>query len=270
LILALALILISSSFGLCFVEAKNVKNLGFIPSTLIWYSKDPFFAGDKIRIYSAVFNNSEYDFTGIVEFYDKGTLIGKSEFSVANGGGIRDVWIDWTAIKGSHKISARITNGKISSAEGASEEIVLDTIQTEESERVAEEIPVPVVKKEEAVPKTEEALSGILEALPPQIASAATSVVQIINDFADEQKAKLEEKKEELKKEIAAIEAAEAKSSEAIKTEQKEAKTITVSGNTKEDTSSSNGINVEKSIKRFLSLPFLLPPLSWGIKYCFT
>ncbi len=217
----LVLAFAGASFGSQAAETKSSRNLGFIPSTVIWYSKDPFFVGDKIRIYSAVFNNSEYDFTGSVEFYDNGVLIGKSDFAVAKGGRVRDVWTDWTVTKGSHKISARIASGKISTPEGGSEDIVLDSSQTDESERVAEEVPVPVVRKEEVASKTGEALNGILEIIPPQISSVATSAVQTINDFADEQKEKLEVKKEELKKEIAAIEAEQAKSAEGTKTDQK-------------------------------------------------
>ncbi len=252
LILIFILAFAGFSFDLHAVETKSVKNFGFIPSTIIWYSKDPFFAGDRIRIYSAVFNGSEYDVTGTMQFYDSGILIGKSDFAVARGGRLMDVWVDWTVTKGSHKISARIVNTKISTPEGGSEEIILENSQTEESERFAEEIPEPAAEKEKSAQKQESALNqegilgGIVDVIPSGLVSVATSVIQTINTFADEQKEKLEEQKEKLREEIAEMEAAEGKDAQTGDAAQKGSKTITFSGS---EGASSN--KAEKSIKYF-------------------
>ncbi|MEK7502916.1 MAG: hypothetical protein AAB556_00540 [Patescibacteria group bacterium] len=93
-------------------QIKTLKNIGFIQDN-IWYSKDPFFEGNKIRVYTAVLNASQYDFKGTLEFfvYPDGTgraggkSIGKSSFSLVSGG-FQVLWADWTAESGSKKIYA--------------------------------------------------------------------------------------------------------------------------------------------------------------------
>lgn len=111
-----------------------IKNAGFIPAN-IWYSKDPFFAGEKIRIYTIVFNGSSQDLEGTVEFLDNGTLIGKTNFSLSGGGRVRDVWVDWEVEEGKHTMTARITSATASALGGVKRAIVLDNTETGKSER---------------------------------------------------------------------------------------------------------------------------------------
>lgn len=103
-------------------EQTVVRNFGFIQGN-IWYSKDPFFGGDKIRIYTGVFNGSGEDIIGSVEFFDNEQLIGRTEFSAVGGGKLREVWLDWTATEGNHIISAKIVESKISKAGGDKEDV---------------------------------------------------------------------------------------------------------------------------------------------------
>ncbi len=245
-LIAFIFVFIGVSLSFCVAETKNPKNFGFVPST-IWYSKDPFFAGEKIRIYSAIFNYSEYDISGTVEFYDNGKLIGKSDFAIAGGGRLRDVWTDWVAAKGNHKTSAKIVNGKISTAGGKDEAVALENSQTREDERFvdsdtdgakigdisdedddndgvsdAEEVqrgtdplkkdtPTPSIQ---AIQKDGNIQNDTSEDVPSELLTTAGSVVQNINTFVDKQKEKLETKKEEVKKEIAKINSAEAENPE--------------------------------------------------------
>ncbi|OIP64636.1 hypothetical protein AUK15_03105 [Candidatus Nomurabacteria bacterium CG2_30_43_9] len=111
-----------------------IKNAGFVP-TNIWYSKDPFFTGEKIRIYTIIFNGSSYDLEGTVEFLDNGVLMGESNFALSGGGRVRDVWVDWKATEGKHTMTARITGTTSSLAGGAKRAIVLDNTETGKSER---------------------------------------------------------------------------------------------------------------------------------------
>ena len=113
---------------------EPIKNAGFVPAN-IWYSKDPFFAGDKIRIYTIIFNGSSYDLEGTVEFLDNGALVGKSVFSLSGGGRVRDVWVDIKAKEGKHTMSARITGATASIAGGSKRVIVLDNVESGKSER---------------------------------------------------------------------------------------------------------------------------------------
>ena len=118
-------------------EVKTYSNLGFLAGN-IWYSKDPFFAGDKVRIYSGVYNSGVHDLVGSVEFSDNGTLLASVPFLVQGQGRMKDVWVDWTTTKGDHKISARIVNAKLAVIGGKEEPIAIASAQSGESERFAD------------------------------------------------------------------------------------------------------------------------------------
>lgn len=131
-----AIIFLLSVSGALFAQASEppIKNAGFVPAN-IWYSKDPFFAGETIRIYTIIFNGSTYDLSGTVEFLDNGAPIGKTDFSLSSGGRVRDVWVDWKALEGKHVIMARIVGASASVAGGAKRTIVLENTDTGKSER---------------------------------------------------------------------------------------------------------------------------------------
>ncbi len=65
------------------VLAENKMNAGFV--TGLWYSKTPFFAGEKIRIYSVIQNQSNYDLVGTIQFIDNNKIIGEKNFSTIKG-----------------------------------------------------------------------------------------------------------------------------------------------------------------------------------------
>ncbi len=116
------------------VFAQTAKRFGFIEGN-IWYSKDPFFDGDKIRIYSGVVNSTGQDITGSVEFYDGTTLIGKVDFSAVGNGTLQQVWTDWTATKGTHKIAAKIIQANIAKVGGGTEPVTLASNSSGEDNR---------------------------------------------------------------------------------------------------------------------------------------
>lgn len=131
----LFLTLCSTSFA--YGADAPIKNAGFVPSN-IWYSKEPFFAGEKIRVYTIIFNGSSYDLEGVVEFLDNGEPIGKTNFSLSGGGRVRDVWVDWTAKEGKHSMTARIASTTASTAGGAKRIIALENTVTGKSERTVD------------------------------------------------------------------------------------------------------------------------------------
>ena len=112
-----------------------IKNAGFVPSN-IWYSREPFFSGENIRIYTVIFNGSSEDLVGTVEFLDNQTLIGKADFSLARGGRIRDVWVDWVVKDGKHTITARLSGVQAIDTGGKKRPIVLENTETAKSELV--------------------------------------------------------------------------------------------------------------------------------------
>lgn len=113
-----------------------IQNAGFVPSN-IWYSKDPFFAGDNIRVYTVIFNGSSYDLTGAVEFLDNDVIIGRDDFTVTKGGSVRDVWVAWKATEGKHVITAR-TAGVTALEGGKKISITLGNTEAGKSERIVD------------------------------------------------------------------------------------------------------------------------------------
>lgn len=232
------------SVSIALAETAVFKNIGF-PQKGIWYSKDPFFSNDKIKIYSAIYNSSQYELLGTVEFYDNDKGIGKVDFSVAGWGKIKDVWIDWQATAGNHKISAKIIEAKILKSGSTAETVVLGNNQTGVDERFIDvdadndligntidddddndgrtdekEIQqgTDPLKKDSPPPASSEVklLSGTSSAATSTIMVAAGKTVNFvintaktttktINKLADNQSKKIEAKKEEVKKEIEQI-----------------------------------------------------------------
>ncbi|MCK9344919.1 MAG: hypothetical protein M0P64_02185 [Candidatus Pacebacteria bacterium] len=131
------LLLVLSPFSFACAADEPIKNAGFVPAN-IWYSKDPFFAGETIRVYTIIFNGSSYDLEGTVEFLDNGVLLGKTNFSLSGGGRVRDLWVDWKATNGKHVMTARIVNVTASLAGGAKRSIALDNAETGKSERLVD------------------------------------------------------------------------------------------------------------------------------------
>ncbi|MBI5220546.1 MAG: hypothetical protein HY978_01755 [Candidatus Liptonbacteria bacterium] len=126
---------LAEASGVARAETRVLSNLGFLRGN-IWYSKDPFYRGDTVRIYSAVFNSTSNDLVGTVEFYDNGFILGRAEFSVAGNGRIKEVWTDWTATAGTHNISAKIVSARLSLVGGQEEPIRIANSTTGEDQRV--------------------------------------------------------------------------------------------------------------------------------------
>jgi len=133
----LALLFVLMPFSFSYAADTPIKNAGFVPAN-IWYSKDPFFSGDTIRIYTIIFNGSSYDLEGVVEFLDNGVSVGKTNFSLSGGGRVRDLWVDWKATEGRHVMTARIVGATASLAGGAKRSITLDNAETGKSERAVD------------------------------------------------------------------------------------------------------------------------------------
>jgi len=100
-------ILILLLIGNSILAQSSTINAGIVRG--LWYSKVPFFAGDQIRIYTALQNQSSFDITGMIQFLDGEIIIGESEFSVVDGGLIKE-WIDWEVTQGYHSISIKVIN----------------------------------------------------------------------------------------------------------------------------------------------------------------
>ena len=103
--IVLTLILLFYLFPIGKIFAQ-IPNVGFIPSN-IWYSKDPFEEGDKIKIYTLLYNPDSRELSGNVIFFDNTTLLGQKSFKIASKA-VKDLSIDWTVEAGNHTIFAKI------------------------------------------------------------------------------------------------------------------------------------------------------------------
>jgi len=117
-------------------QAQTIENVGFVPNN-IWFSKDPFFAGNKIEIFTFLFNCRDEKLTGVLAFYDKDILLGKTDFSISGGCATKAVSISWTATVGSHTISAKILEAKLHGANSV-QDVVLKTYATGEHTKIVE------------------------------------------------------------------------------------------------------------------------------------
>jgi hypothetical protein len=81
-------------------------NAGFVQG--LWYSHEPIFDGETVRIYVALRNSTDDDMTATVEFHDNGERIGSRKISAISGRLI-EAWTDWDATYGKHIISASLT-----------------------------------------------------------------------------------------------------------------------------------------------------------------
>ncbi|MEK7143280.1 MAG: hypothetical protein AAB756_00445 [Patescibacteria group bacterium] len=130
----LILLFILFFFGSPVTQAEEkIGNAGFTPGN-IWYSKDPFFAGDVVIVHTMVFNSGLDEISGTVEFYDAVTLLGKIPFNISPGGGFKNVTMEWKVNEGYHKIFALIQAPKVM-RNGVANTITLDYYKTNESER---------------------------------------------------------------------------------------------------------------------------------------
>ena len=95
------------------VANAQSNNAGIVRG--LWYDQERFFAGDQVRIYVAIRNNTGADLSGAVEFFVNGERIERN-FIDALDGRIVESWADWTASYGTSSISASLTRTEISSS----------------------------------------------------------------------------------------------------------------------------------------------------------
>jgi hypothetical protein len=173
--------LITLLLVLAFLPVQNIDaqsaNTGFVPGN-IWYSKDPFEEGDKIKIYTLIFNPDTKELSGNVSFFDNSVLLGKKSFVVASRG-VRDISIDWTVSVGAHKIYAKIENAKFLTSPGKYQEVDIASDQTEESQStVGKKIVTPPVKAEaNNNPTTTNSITSIEESIKENTPSVISTPI---------------------------------------------------------------------------------------------
>lgn len=188
----------------------QVANVGFVPGN-IWYSKDPFEEGDKIKIYTFIFNPDNKELSGTVIFFNKTVLLGKKDFIIA-GKTAKDVSLDWTVTVGDHAIFAKIENAKFLISKGKYQEVYLAENETEKNARTVSKKIIPksidsdINFISQVVDKGFTSVSDITKTIekntPGFITESIISTKNSLEAFRENIRTTSEDKKEEIGKEI--------------------------------------------------------------------
>ena len=203
--IGIVLFLIFSLFPIQKIFAQN-SNTGFVPGN-IWYSKDPFEEGDKIKIYTFIFNPDARELSGTVIFFDKTVLLGKKDFIILSKSA-NDISIDWTVTAGDHTIFGKIENAKFLISKGKYEEVYLAENETEKSSRTVSK---KITSKSTDINTNTAGVSVlditkiIKEKIPDFITKPIISSANSLETFRKNLNTISDNKKEEIKKEIEAL-----------------------------------------------------------------
>lgn len=113
-----AVILISAPY------AAQATEVGFVPSSGIWFSKQTIAPGGTVKIYAVIVNNAYSAVRANIAFYDNGDEIGIIKVEKLEKERAHELWMQWTPHPGSHKIAARFIHAAVVGADG--KETVLD------------------------------------------------------------------------------------------------------------------------------------------------
>ena len=205
----LVLFLIFSILPMQKIFAQS-SNTGFVSGN-IWYSKGPFEEGDKVKIYTFVFNPDSRELSGTVIFFDKTVLLGKKEFIIP-AKEAEDVSIDWTVTAGDHVIFGKIENAKFLISDNKYEEVYITENETEKSshtvsKKITSTATDTISEINNAISSSISDITKIVgEKTPDSIAQPMVLGASTIENFRQNIVVASENKKEEVKKEIKTLE----------------------------------------------------------------
>jgi hypothetical protein len=185
----------------------QTANTGFV-SANIWYSKDPFEEGDKIKIYTLIFNPDARELSGTVFFFDNTILLGKKDFTIA-AKTADDISIDWTVNAGDHTIFGKIENAKFLVSKGKYEEVYLAENQTEKSSRTVSKKIISNATNTKSNSQTNDPVSSVISDIkiitdktPDFITQPIASATNTLEQFRTNANLTANSKTEEVKNEI--------------------------------------------------------------------
>lgn len=237
----LLFVLVITVLSTFLISARNVlakANLS-INATDITFSKENPLEGDKVRVFARVFNSNDVDISGFVLFLNNGKEMADPQPISVKVNTYDDVFIDWSAVPGTYNIQAKIVStvpqDENSADDFAGKENYFVDIDTDKdgvgnakdldddndgisdieevqkgTNPLKEDIAADLFKEEEEInasagneQEEERNQNGIFSSIAPKIVTTGKTVIQNINEFADNQKENLEKKKEEVKKDLA-------------------------------------------------------------------
>ena len=161
----------------------QTSNAGFIPEN-IWYSIDNFQEGDKVKIYTVVFNPDSRELSGTVVFFDNNVFFIKKDF-VVMANSVKDVSVDWIATSGNHSVFAKIENAKFLISPGKYEEVYLAENETSKNSRFISKkpiIPTPTVTNADNTSNPNLNINSIVDTAGTIGQDSVKSIGKIIED----------------------------------------------------------------------------------------
>jgi len=183
-----------------FAFAQN--NVGFVSSS-IWYSKDPFYEGDKIQIYTLVFNQEEKDLIGTVNFFNGSTSLGKEDIFLPKGDW-KVISIDWVVIAGSHTFFATLSDTKFVLENGKYEDIILEQVESGKSKKIVIKKIIPEIEDikdlgDKVETEVEKSIENIVEQTPESVKTPIVKSTNALEKLRENTLEYAQEKKEEVK-----------------------------------------------------------------------
>jgi len=204
LIVTLALLSLFPSYK---IYAQSTSG-GFVPGS-IWYSKDPFEEGDKVKVYTFLFNPDSRELSGTLVFFDKEIILGKRDF-VLPGKTADDFSIEWTVTIGSHSIYAKIENAQYLVSKGKYTPANLAVTETTRDLRTVNKKGTPQIKTINDNIDSLENLPKLIEDNTPRfIARPIIAVITASENFRFRAALAVDTKKTEVKAELQAASEAE-------------------------------------------------------------
>lgn len=105
-------------------------NVGFVPSTGLWFSRTEFSPGETIRVYTVIINNDYHSLDGAVAFYDNGQVIDTVAVQGLTKESAKQIRVFWEPAEGQHAVTARFTKAVAVDAQGKKQEVDIGTINS--------------------------------------------------------------------------------------------------------------------------------------------
>lgn len=133
---------IFSIFLFCLLLTPTLVQAETVPAGVadraLWFSKEPFFEGEGITIYTLLFNSGTNQLSGTLTLSDGTTTIAAKTFTVVGGGASSVVAFPWKVTGGSHVFSAAITSKEFLTTTLAQTNDTVSTPKTGEVKRFAD------------------------------------------------------------------------------------------------------------------------------------
>lgn len=189
----------------------QISNTGFTQGN-IWFSQDKLVEGDKVKIFTAIWNGGQDILSGNVIFYDKSVVLGQKDFTLQPNE-LKQSSIDWQVTAGDHSISAQIIDAKI--LVGKKDETILTSYsKTKVSEQFIPKNPA-LIKKDPIVDnaantdtvliQAEKAGEFIKQNIPASVSEPVSKAASSVDSWRENTALSINTKKDEVKAEIKKI-----------------------------------------------------------------